>query len=85
MQPHLSPLTPPQANTSTFQQRYFLCDRHHKRHGPIFFYLGNEADVTLYLNNTGARSGKASSSHTPGPGGAGAALASRRRSVPDLT
>lgn len=43
-----------QANTSTFQQRYFVCDRHHKRHGPIFFYLGNEADVTLYLNNTGA-------------------------------
>ena len=39
----------------TYMQRYFLCapfwDR--KKDGPIFFYSGNEADVTLYLNASG--------------------------------
>lgn len=44
--------TPPE-NRTTFKQRYFLCDEHWKSHmdgtrGPIFFYVGNEADVTLY-------------------------------------
>jgi hypothetical protein len=35
----------------TFNLRYFVCDKaHHRataesRPGPIFFYLGNEADV----------------------------------------
>lgn len=43
--------TPPENRTS-FMQRYFLCDDHWKSHkdgtrGPIFFYVGNEADVTL--------------------------------------
>lgn len=39
---------------ATFKQRYFVCDRHYKPgKGAIFFYLGNEADVLLYLNNTG--------------------------------
>lgn len=48
----------PSLGVDTFPQRYFLC-RHHWRRttdgrpGPIFFYLGNEADVTLYLNATG--------------------------------
>lgn len=47
-------------NVTTFQQRYFFCDKHWRRgptansvKGPIFFYVGNEADVTLYLNATG--------------------------------
>ncbi|PSC70433.1 Lysosomal Pro-X carboxypeptidase [Micractinium conductrix] len=41
------------ATTKTFEQRYFFCDEHWAPGGAIFFYLGNEADVTLYLNNTG--------------------------------
>lgn len=40
-------------HNETFKMRYYTCDRHWKRGGTIFFYLGNEADVTLYLNNTG--------------------------------
>jgi lysosomal Pro-X carboxypeptidase len=43
------------ANQDTYQQRYFICDKNYNpsRDGVIFFYCGNEADVTLYLNNTG--------------------------------
>ena len=48
--------SPPEGR-DTFKQRYFVCDKHWidqgGRKGPIFFYVGNEADVTLYLNNTG--------------------------------
>ncbi|KDD72516.1 hypothetical protein H632_c3243p0, partial [Helicosporidium sp. ATCC 50920] len=40
------------ASDTKFKQRYFVCNEHYKPGGPIFFYLGNEADVTLYLNNT---------------------------------
>jgi len=44
-----------------FRQRYFIYDGFYKRRadsgggngGPMFFYLGNEADVTLYVNATG--------------------------------
>lgn len=36
-----------------WRQRYFTCDEFYQPGGPIFFYLGNEADVLLYLNNTG--------------------------------
>ncbi|EFJ51337.1 hypothetical protein VOLCADRAFT_41600, partial [Volvox carteri f. nagariensis] len=48
----------PGGNDTTFQQRYFLCDKFWSRgpggsRGPIFFYAGNEADVTLYVNATG--------------------------------
>ncbi|GAX83175.1 hypothetical protein CEUSTIGMA_g10601.t1 [Chlamydomonas eustigma] len=43
---------------STFKQRYFVCDTFWQPFadgspGPIFFYFGNEANVELYLNNTG--------------------------------
>jgi lysosomal Pro-X carboxypeptidase len=38
----------------TFQLRYFMCMEYYKGHnGSLFVYLGNEADVTLYLNHTG--------------------------------
>ena len=55
----------PEHGSGTFQQRYFFCDTFWHRpsgsngadgkgpKGPIFFYVGNEADVQLYLNNTG--------------------------------
>ncbi len=55
---HPTPQATPYDNISTFPLRYFLCKQHWRRNsngqpGPIFFYLGNEADVTLYLNATG--------------------------------
>ncbi|GLD96182.1 hypothetical protein PINS_up004860 [Pythium insidiosum] len=39
----------------TYEQRYFVCGRpfFNPTNGSIFFYTGNEADVLLYLNNTG--------------------------------
>ena len=44
----------------TYEQRVFVCDKYWRQdngvdgtRGPIFFYTGNEADVTLYLNATG--------------------------------
>uniref|UniRef100_A0A061RBQ5 Lysosomal pro-x n=1 Tax=Tetraselmis sp. GSL018 TaxID=582737 RepID=A0A061RBQ5_9CHLO len=42
-------------NGTYLQQRYFIClDRWTAgTYSPIFFYTGNEADVTLYVNNTG--------------------------------
>ena len=33
--------------TRTYMQRYFVCDEYWKPDGPMFFYLGNEADVLL--------------------------------------
>ena len=33
--------------TRRYMQRYFVCDDFWKQDGPIFFYLGNEADVLL--------------------------------------
>ena len=33
--------------------RYFVHDAWWKPGGPIFFYAGNEANVELYVNNTG--------------------------------
>ncbi|DBA04624.1 TPA: hypothetical protein N0F65_012207 [Lagenidium giganteum] len=41
------------AFNGTYKQRYFICDQHARKDGAIFFYVGNEADVELYLNNTG--------------------------------
>ncbi len=38
----------------TYMQRYFVSDAHYGTGGgPMLFYLGNEADVTLYVNATG--------------------------------
>jgi lysosomal Pro-X carboxypeptidase len=37
----------------TFKQRYYVYDKLWKPGGPIFFYVGNEADVGLYVNHTG--------------------------------
>jgi lysosomal Pro-X carboxypeptidase len=48
---HFSP--PPADSPATYQQRYFISDEHYKPGGPMFFYCGNEADVTLYVNATG--------------------------------
>ncbi|KAF0689377.1 Aste57867_19169 [Aphanomyces stellatus] len=44
-----------EASPLTFNQRYFVCDEFFTSpaDGPIFFYVGNEGDVELYLNHTG--------------------------------
>ncbi|KAF0689353.1 hypothetical protein As57867_019115, partial [Aphanomyces stellatus] len=40
-----------------YSQRYFVCDEFYpltrRADAPIFFYVGNEANVELYLNHTG--------------------------------
>ena len=43
----------PGSATGTFKQRYFVYDKFWKPEGPVFFYIGNEADVGLYVNHTG--------------------------------
>jgi lysosomal Pro-X carboxypeptidase len=40
-------------NNNTYLQRYYSYSDYWKPGNPIFFYLGNEADVTLYVNATG--------------------------------
>ena len=55
MWPHVQEHSPAKR---TYPQRYFVCGEHWKRTengatAPIFLYIGNEADVTLYLNHTG--------------------------------
>jgi lysosomal Pro-X carboxypeptidase len=50
---HFSSATGP-FGVTTFQQRYFWCDEHYKPGSPLLLYCGNEADVTLYVNATGA-------------------------------
>lgn len=38
----------------TYQQRYLISQEYwNKDGGPIFFYTGNEGDITLFVNNTG--------------------------------
>ena len=41
----------PMPSTRTYSQRYFVCSEHWKPGGPIFFYLGNEADVLLCVHH----------------------------------
>jgi lysosomal Pro-X carboxypeptidase len=40
-------------NTIFFKQRFFWNDTFFQPNGPILYYTGNEADVTLYVNATG--------------------------------
>lgn len=40
-------------NSDTYEQRYLLADQFwDKNGGPIFFYTGNEGDITWFCNNT---------------------------------
>lgn len=43
------------SNTATFQQRYLISKEHWKPGGPVFFYTGNEGNITLFAENTGER------------------------------
>ncbi len=40
----------------TFQQRYLLNTTNWAVGGPVFFYTGNEGDITLFAENTGTHS-----------------------------
>lgn len=41
-------------NDQTFQLRYLVADQFwNENSGPIFFYTGNEGDITWFCNNTG--------------------------------
>jgi lysosomal Pro-X carboxypeptidase len=53
---HFSPRIPPENNGSlNWYQRVLICSQYYTNPttGVIFFYTGNEGDVTLYANNTG--------------------------------
>ena len=44
----------PDTDWRTFKQRVYVCGEENWKKGePIFFYCGNEADVTLYVRHTG--------------------------------
>ena len=40
-------------SNTTFKQRVFVYDAYFRAGGPILFYTGNEANVELFVNNTG--------------------------------
>ncbi|KAG5879017.1 hypothetical protein JTB14_009658 [Gonioctena quinquepunctata] len=40
-------------SNSTFKLRYLINDTFHVERGPIFFYTGNEGDITMFAQNTG--------------------------------
>lgn len=53
---HFTPTIPPENNGSLYwYQRVLICSQYwtNTDTGTIFFYTGNEGDVTLYANNTG--------------------------------
>jgi lysosomal Pro-X carboxypeptidase len=41
------------ADVTTFQQRYLINVDSYEPGGPLFFYCGNEGDITWFCNNTG--------------------------------
>ncbi|EDV29575.1 uncharacterized protein TRIADDRAFT_19181 [Trichoplax adhaerens] len=45
---HFSP-----ADDRKFQQRYLISQKYWKKGSPIFFYTGNEGDITWFAKNTG--------------------------------
>lgn len=41
------------ANQDSFNLRYLVADQFwDKKHGPVFFYTGNEGDIDWFCNNT---------------------------------
>lgn len=42
-----------QGDDRKFKQRYLISQKYWKKGGPIFFYTGNEGDITWFAENTG--------------------------------